>query len=62
MAKRKITRNDDDEEDKYKENKEEEEEKEEDKANNKKQNMLSWVPDELERFHGGSNLYPKIAQ
>ena len=56
MAKRQITRNDD-EEDKYKDNKEEEEkgdnndeEKEEDKANNKKQNMLSRVPDELERF------------
>ena len=61
MAKRQITRkdddDDDDEEDKYMDNKEEEEEgnnndeeKEEDKANNKKQNMLSPVPDELERF------------
>ena len=63
MAKRQITRkdddDDDDEEDKYKDNEEEEEEeegdnnnkeKEEDKANNKKQNMLSRVTDELERF------------
>ena len=58
MAKRQITRNNDDGEDeKYKDNKEEEEkdenndeEKKEDKANNKKQNMLSRVPNELDRF------------
>ena len=56
MAKRQITRNDDTEEDKYKDNEEKgegdnnNEEKEQDKANNKKQNMLSRVTDELERF------------
>ena len=57
--KRQNTRNDDDDDDKYKDNEEKEQkeegdnnnkEMEEDKANNKKQNMLSRVPDELERF------------